>query len=826
MISRLLAFLFLTALSTFTFGQTLAPLGSYEQLYLDVKQPKYVSLEKNACGEFDLTGIFVVRPGATIERSVTPDTSGLGNVVSYSCSGCSRTEGGRIALQSDTITFVANEGIDEILDEITITACNAAGDCSSPRTIRILTQREGRTIDRPAVTATPEEQITLPSPDDTFAAGAVCRSLEFCSEDYAGRGQVATFNADQDASNSVTYTAARYGGVDQVCVILCTQYGLCDTYRTPITVVRETVGLPFFDDFSSGGARPDEFLWQDVDVIVNRTFADRPPSLGVATFDALALDGQPYPVAQGGRGTDIRDYLTSAPLNTSGQMGANLSFYLQARGLGNRPERQDSFLVQFLTNGGNWETVLKVEGFPASFPGSTEIPFEPYTIPLAEDHLYDGFSFRFANKSGERGAVDMWHLDYVKLTTDAAGIATADVALVNEPGSILGPMTSIPLRHFKAADDNLVLPQLKLGLFNVNSQQMDLDEAKSSTVAVQLDRELIARANFSSADAFGVATTLDSRSYVDRNIDPEWDGLSAVRSFINALPEQDEPIVLRTSYDLAVLDETFQLGADVQGNNIAITNTVLGEYMAYDDGTAEGTVINQPRTVTTQRYTAYVPDQLKGLRIRLPRGLNVLGDQPLRLVVYTGDTLPTERVYTEDVPIIYAETFGDSLQGYTTYLFEEPVELPVGDFFVGWEQVDPNRLIGIGYDRNTDARGFQFFDLGNNGEWQPLPTPAGALMVRPLLAGFSDPATSTDEAYDPTGLVDIYPNPTSDLLHLRPRQTTGNKGLNVTLFSVTGAVLQTQTGLVSLNVSDLPPGVYFLRISDGARWSRHKVIID
>ena len=73
--------------------------------------------------------------------------------------------------------------------------------------------------------------------------------------------------------------------------------------------------LPFVDDFSSNTAYPNQAKWLDNKVFVNNTFCLNPYSIGVATFDGLNEQGNPYnnsfANAQGGC-----DTLTSFPLNS------------------------------------------------------------------------------------------------------------------------------------------------------------------------------------------------------------------------------------------------------------------------------------------------------------------------------------------------------------------------------------------------------------------------------------------------------------------------------------------------------------------------------
>ena len=829
----LLTLSLLTGLLAQVSAQTFRPLSGYEQLASSQRKAarNQLALEKMDCDEpVDLTDITLVRPGERANVLGTPDTLTLGPGITYSCNGCSSAEGGTAILRADTIRFTANEGVEEVLDTFFITACNAAGRCSNTRPVVVLTQREGRTVTLNSRNLNPQEQVILPLPDEDFIRKASCSSLDNCDDDaYPGREQLFYFDA-----GGINYTAARAAGTNAVCATFCTAFGLCDTYRTEVTIVRGIGRLPFFDDFSDDSFRPDARLWQDEDVLVNRNFAVLPPSLGVATFDAVDFDGRPYEDTNGGRGTVPRDYLTSTPLDMRGEDGAALSFYLQPRGLGNRPERQDSFLVQFQREDGSYETVLRIEGQLNTVPSNRELPFIPYLIPVPERFLYNGFTFRFANKSNERGAVDMWHLDYVKLSAVSNTLATDDVALTDAPGSILGPYTSLPLRHFQAAGEDLVQPAITVNLYNAADEAFNFGESKSSVISVRRGSIRITQGDLVDQNVFGVPGSFPPMEYVGGDLATGWGGLDDVRGYLNNLPLTDEPVLLTTRFDISVAkgnDESAEdntLSNKITGNNNrAISTTELGEYMAYDDGSAEVLVEVPRNTVLVQRFTAFVTDTLRGIRIRIPRALASLGDQDLRLVVYGDGESPGERLYEEDFPIVYAEDFFiDSLQGYTTYLFSEPLALPAGNFYVGYEQLRADVNIGVGYDRNNPtAAGVQFFDASNNGEWREVRgTVTGALMVRPLLAGFDESPTAIREAIAAQGLIDVFPNPTTNLLHLRPRPDVRLADLQVKICDVAGAVIEVRAGQPTLELGNLPKGVYILTVSDGARQSNHKIV--
>ena len=62
-------------------------------------------------------------------------------------------------------------------------------------------------------------------------------------------------------------------------------------------VVPDTLELPFIDDFSDSFVEPKAKLWSDKYAFINSSYAIYPPTIGVATMDALNYDGSHYPNA-------------------------------------------------------------------------------------------------------------------------------------------------------------------------------------------------------------------------------------------------------------------------------------------------------------------------------------------------------------------------------------------------------------------------------------------------------------------------------------------------------------------------------------------------
>ena len=81
-----------------------------------------------------------------------------------------------------------------------------------------------------------------------------------------------------------------------------------DAGRTVVTPLL----LPFFDDFSGRSVLPDPELWSDSDAFISDDYAMFPPTVGVATLDAidhlgrLYSNASPFPF--------MADFLTSQPI--------------------------------------------------------------------------------------------------------------------------------------------------------------------------------------------------------------------------------------------------------------------------------------------------------------------------------------------------------------------------------------------------------------------------------------------------------------------------------------------------------------------------------
>jgi hypothetical protein len=125
----------------------------------------------------------------------------------------------------------------------------------------------------------------------------------------------------------------------------------------PAVKMMESTGivLPFFDDFSTSPIYPEQNLWNDRYVFVNKDFPLYPPNIGAATFDVIDETGAVYDHAVSV--PFIADYLTSKPIRLDSLFSpiarklrpsdsVYLSFYYQPQGRGDSPETADSLVLQ------------------------------------------------------------------------------------------------------------------------------------------------------------------------------------------------------------------------------------------------------------------------------------------------------------------------------------------------------------------------------------------------------------------------------------------------------------------------------------------------
>jgi hypothetical protein len=577
----------------------------------------------------------------------------------------------------------------------------------------------------------------------------------------------------------------------------------------------DTIDIPFLDDFNYESLYPTKKYWEDEFAYVNKGFGVNPPTLGVATLDGLNENGAAY----ANSGSGVADYMTSKPIflgNKTAVDNVYLSFFYQKKGFGDKPEIGDSLVVEFKNSQNKWVSVARIPGVPDSVAAGVIQPFNQYSIEIDEaQFLFDGFQFRFKNYASLTGSVDHWHLDYVRVTENTTPSFTfSDVAFMRKVQTILENYTAMPWRHFKDNKTDETITGYRLDLSNnfsatqnINPSQVIMEEAITGTTIFQdnilsFNEPPIALGNI----PVGKHVVQKEYSTVQFN-----DIITNLGLFDN-----EENLTVNTYFIVNPSNQDGALPATLL-NDTAKTQTIFDNYFAYDDGSAELAIVGgRLGDEVAVKFRANVPDTLRAIQLFIPRiAGDITGQQRFNLKVWIADLNTTPAFEISFAKPVYV----DSLNGWTIYSLDTtPVYLPIGDFYIGWQQAtdpsSPNKSIPVGYDRNNNDKVINnYMNIGNG--WQILNSGTasiqdGAIMIRAIVGDFTPFTTDTEQPKSKPISATIYPNPTNNYLFVQLDDDYSNYQYRIV--NVAGQILQQGTLQQELNVSDLSHGVYFLNI--------------
>ncbi|MBK8502507.1 MAG: hypothetical protein IPL46_09985 [Saprospiraceae bacterium] len=391
-----------------------------------------------------------------------------------------------------------------------------------------------------------------------------------CQEPYQGIFEIGSF--------CISYQHTGNRSTDIICLEVCDSNGGCKQYEIAF-VSGPVLNLPFVDDFSTHFPYPDSARWLDRDVFVNTTLAERPLTVGVATFDGLDPVGSPY-----GEKAGFSDNLTSAFIDLSGQTEVYFSFFAQPKGVGINPRARDSLVVDFRSIQGEWVRVWQKEGLPKDVSNNDPAPdFAFNRWIIADSFMHESFQFRFRNKSKNEGLQELWHVDYIRVGGEELTRETfRDIAFRYLPTTILEPYSSMPAHQFEIKEVRRnIISQLN------NLDQFDLT-MNDPTFTINLGNQTLLRRTFiEPVQAWllpqgGTSFDFDMNDQGSTNYEQLQSGLFGVIQ-----PGEQYSVLSTLNFTRA--DEI--LGAT--SNNLVQRTTRFANYYSYDDGTAESAIIDR-----------------------------------------------------------------------------------------------------------------------------------------------------------------------------------------------------------------------------------------
>lgn len=565
--------------------------------------------------------------------------------------------------------------------------------------------------------------------------------------------------------------------------------------------------LPVFEDFSTYTGKADTTIWQPQQgTFINQNFGINPTSVGVATFDGLNQNGQPYNFSNVVvEATGLADQLTTYNINLSTYTPADsvyLSFYYQRSGRGEMPDGVDSLRVQFKRNDNSWVTVWKVTG------GNDDANFRGVSLGLkASNYFFDSFQFRIQAFGRLSGMYDVWNIDYIYLDRNRRNqnFRVEEITASKNFRGLLKRYTCMPVKHFWNDIATQINPIVESSINNLSGTGFDVISYQCEVRDTLNNNALLATlVNVTPFILGGTMQQVPMTAPITPSI----------------FPTVPKKLGLKTQFIINSGDNSTTIqGVDLRRNDTIKSYNQINDFFAYDDGTAEyGAGINQRFGRVGVRFNLSQPDTLTDIKIHLTKFEKDLSSQTFNIVIWRwiadGSQIKDSILYKVNVPIRYPTDRNNLLsvqemKRSTQANFWFPkIVLPAGDFLIGWEQTSNDRLT-VGLDLNNDASSYIWFNAGNQWlNWQPAENEKGSLLLRPI---FSKDIPTNIEEYNREANWNIYPNPTTELITL-----SGNLPEKISVFDAVGKKyieknIEKDITSTTIDVSMLKDGIYFIK---------------
>lgn len=547
-------------------------------------------------------------------------------------------------------------------------------------------------------------------------------------------------------------------------------------------------------------------LWFDNFAYVNNTYPVNPPTIGVATLDGLNEFGLPYNNANS-HTYGQADYLTSKPIDLSGLTAVDslyLSFFYEAQGLGDYPDKDDTLILQFRDNSSEWRTIWYDTGYASSANVTQKFKQIIVAVPdlaFPYTYFYSTFQFRFRNMASLYGNNDHWHIDYVELDKNRSPADTIirDIAFVYPFPTILKNFTLMPADQFNyPADlrDSIVLM--------VHNTDPNANGNPPATNFVKRADEVYPTPVVVSAD---LLQTFNAAEY----------------SFIEVNPASEYVVPNTPNWPVDSLVIVSQVTLDPsnvdRAQNDTLYHTQSFDYtLAYDDGSAE---LAYGVTGTGQKKFAYEftlnqPDTLTAFQVQFSQVEENVSDLVFNFNAWDSISLnnflfddATTNIFSLDNKKPF---YIDSINGFTSYKLDSPIIISKKIYF-GWTQTDTRRL-QVGYDLNsTLGRAHMYVFAG--GVWKPsLIGTAGSPMIRLIFdSNFWGGTSAIKDLAKDNNNITVYPNPTTGAINIRSENRYAV--FEATVMNMLGETVKQEQSIIDrLSINELQNGIYLLTLRD------------
>jgi hypothetical protein len=623
--------------------------------------------------------------------------------------------------------------------------------------------------------------------------------------------------------------------------------------KRSVAQTTDAITLPFYDDFSESTVYPSPSRWADSSVFINTDYAKFPPSIGVATFDALDKQGNLYPNA--GPNEFDADNLTSLPLRLDSLLAPEkrafsrkdsiyFSFYYQPQGRTiSPPSTKASLILEFHSPGDNdtlisetdtvitprwiqkWSTNGGIQVDTFALPDhkyfrQVMIPIIGKFAPNIDSALFlkNGFQFRFRNiaaltgnsqpdwrSNGSHWNIDVVYLNYKRKVNDNT---LEDIAFSDIAPSMLKNYEAMPMKQYAKNFDNEMKDSLDIKISNLGNKN------QNSTYKYNIQKNSLSPFNFYNGEPYTIPSGVVTYQ--------PW-AKPPINVFFPVSNEKN--VVFHITHSLTPIPESLSPSNDT----IRFTQ-VFSNYYAYDNGSAEaGIGINGAYGSYAIQFKLNESDTLRGMQIYFNPVIGGDNKQSIDLEVWNDSNgKPGQIIKTlGGVTPVYTQ----NLNEFNSYWFDEPLILDASTFpglifYIGWTQSTVENL-NVGFDRYKDSHTKRYYNV--SGTWEMSDSVNyGSLMFRPIVGDVNPLGIEKPSVIEH---LSIQPNPVTDgnLIIKVPDAWTNNpkNNLNISIISATGSRVLTETFYTPVNISSLSPGFYLVILTDknNGRKATGKLII-
>ena len=568
------------------------------------------------------------------------------------------------------------------------------------------------------------------------------------------------------------------------------------------------IQLPFFDDFTESDVYPDVSKWQSNDVLVNSGFPVFPTNYNAATFDILDVTGKVYSNASSS--PFIADSLISNPISLKGITPADsvyFSFYYQPQGNGDAPETSDSLVLMI---GCHTDTVfvwnhiwsaagISLDSFLIANEGNY---FKQVMIPIVDDKYFENeIVILFYNYGSvpstmypnDRSNVDNWNIDFVYLNKNRTFDDTTFplVTFSEKMPSLLKRYQSMPYRQYVSNPTVAMVTDYNMYIANLDSV--------GASVEYTLHVENVATEwSFDYSSKWCNVSPFATNGFQNCNGDNATQACPHLKNFLFDMNDKIDTATYRITNIISVDESTSNAKGDTLYGLQSFKN-----YYAYDDGIPErGYGVVPGESCFASQFSISMPDTLSGVYLLFNRTHKDANYDFFDIVVWNNNNgKPGNEIYRlENQRPIWDD---DEIYKFAYYPFDKILKVN-GIIYVGIMQHE-KESINIGFDTSNDNSQYNFYDVGYGWENSSM---KGSLMIRPVLG--NDMTYIKEENHTQKTRLGLYPNPSKNEINISELESQSCE--EIMIFDMTGRLKKCFANDVKLDISDLPNGLYMIRV--------------